>query len=172
MEDNGSLTWTLAVDAATVERAKATGQPQITVPREITALATQVPGGLPRKDYAPPSVYVSGGEVQLEHNDRLNQDQWFGYDGYLGYRDKMVREWPILQAGKLAWSLSTLSRQWRIDPPKGGDSRDLMIAEFTRIENGGRSGPFWSIRGIREERRPKWILFEETEPGTWKISGI
>ena len=132
MEDNGSLTWTLAVDAATVERAKATGQPQITVPREITALATQVPGGLPRKDYAPPSVYVSGGEVQLEHNDRLDQSQWFGYDGYLGYRDKMVREWPILQAGKLAWSLSTLSRQWRIDPPKGGDSRDLMIAEFTR----------------------------------------
>ena len=115
-----------------MERAQATGQPQVTLPQEITALATSAPSGLPRRDYAPPSVYVSGGEVQLEHNIRLNQDQWFGADGELGFRDRMVREWPILQAGKLAWSLSTLSRQWRIDPPKGGDSRDLMIAEFTR----------------------------------------
>jgi hypothetical protein len=47
-----------------------------------------------------------------------------------------------------------------------------MLDGLTRIENGGNVGPFWSIRGIREDRRPKWIFFEQTEAGEWKIAGI
>jgi hypothetical protein len=47
-----------------------------------------------------------------------------------------------------------------------------MLSMFTRIENGGDLGPFWSIYGIRSNRRPKWIFFEQTATGEWKISGI
>ena len=47
-----------------------------------------------------------------------------------------------------------------------------MLGMFTRIENGGDLGSFWSIRGVRANQRPKWIFFEQTATGEWKIAGI
>lgn len=47
-----------------------------------------------------------------------------------------------------------------------------MLGKFTRIENGGDLGPLWSIYGIRANQRPKWIFFEQTASGEWKIAGI
>jgi len=47
-----------------------------------------------------------------------------------------------------------------------------MLSGFTSIENSGDAGPFWSIHGIGVSQRPKWIFFEETDAGEWKISGI
>jgi hypothetical protein len=47
-----------------------------------------------------------------------------------------------------------------------------MVHAFTSIENDGDLGPYWSIHGVRERRHPKWIFFEETTVGEWKISGI
>jgi hypothetical protein len=47
-----------------------------------------------------------------------------------------------------------------------------MVGTFTRIENEGDLGPFWSIYGVRVKQRPKWIFFEQTETGEWKIAGI
>jgi hypothetical protein len=47
-----------------------------------------------------------------------------------------------------------------------------MLAGFTRIESEGRLGPFWSIYGLRAGQRPKWILFEQTKSGEWKIAGM
>jgi len=47
-----------------------------------------------------------------------------------------------------------------------------MLNTFTRIDDGGDIGPFWTIQGVREKQRPKWILFEETPTGEWKIAGI
>jgi len=52
-----------------------------------------------------------------------------------------------------------------------GDLRS-MLSKFTRIENGGELGPFWSIHGVRANQRPKWIFFEQTASGEWKIAGI
>ena len=96
------------------------------------ALAEQAPGGLLKRDVTPPTAYVSGGEVQIEPNRRLSQSAWFGTGGELGQIDQMVREWSVLQAGVLAWTLTTLSREWRIDPADGGDKTDLLVAEFLR----------------------------------------
>jgi hypothetical protein len=48
----------------------------------------------------------------------------------------------------------------------------LMLGKFTRIENGGDLGPLWSIYGVRANQRPKWIFFEQTASGEWKITGI
>ena len=47
-----------------------------------------------------------------------------------------------------------------------------MVGTFTRIEDEGDLGPFWSIYGVRVKQRPKWIFFEQTESGDWKIAGI
>jgi len=47
-----------------------------------------------------------------------------------------------------------------------------MVSSFTRIESEGDLGPYWSIYGVGASQRPKWILFEETDAGEWKIAGI
>jgi len=47
-----------------------------------------------------------------------------------------------------------------------------LLRSFDRIENDGDLGPYWSIYGIRDGGRPRWIFFEETTAGEWKISGI
>lgn len=52
------------------------------------------------------------------------------------------------------------------------DGLQKMLAGFTRIESEGPVGPFWSIYGVRPGQRPKWILFEQTKPGEWKIAGM
>jgi len=52
------------------------------------------------------------------------------------------------------------------------DDLRRMLNTFTRIDDGGDVGPFWTIRGVREKQQPKWILFEETPTGEWKIAGI
>ncbi len=52
------------------------------------------------------------------------------------------------------------------------DDLQEMLGTFTRIENEGEVGPFWAIQGVRPDRRPKWILFEETKAGEWKIAGL
>ena len=46
------------------------------------------------------------------------------------------------------------------------------VSTFTRIEVEGDVGPFWSIRALRPHRRPKWIFFERTDRGEWKIAAI
>jgi hypothetical protein len=48
----------------------------------------------------------------------------------------------------------------------------LLLESFDRIDDGGDLGPYWSIHGVRDKQRPKWILFEETSTGEWKIAGI
>jgi len=47
-----------------------------------------------------------------------------------------------------------------------------VLDSLTRIENGGDLGPLWSIRGVRASRQPKWIFFEKSPTGEWKLTGI
>lgn len=44
------------------------------------------------------------------------------------------------------------------------------VAAIARIEAEGEAGPFWSLRGLRPGRPPKWVLLERTEGGNWKIA--
>jgi hypothetical protein len=52
-----------------------------------------------------------------------------------------------------------------------GELRETVRA-FIRIEDEGDTGPFWSIYGVRATQRPKWIFFERTDDGKWKIASI
>ena len=47
-----------------------------------------------------------------------------------------------------------------------------MVSSFTRYVAEGDLGPFWSIRAQRAGLRPKWIFFERTGTGDWKIAAI
>lgn len=49
--------------------------------------------------------------------------------------------------------------------------RETVLA-FARIEIEGDVGPFWSIRVLRANERPKWIFLERTDKGEWKIAAI
>jgi hypothetical protein len=44
------------------------------------------------------------------------------------------------------------------------------VAAIARIETEGEAGPYWSLRGSRPGRPPKWVLLERADGGNWKIS--
>lgn len=46
------------------------------------------------------------------------------------------------------------------------------VNSFTGYVAEGDLGPFWSIRAKRAGLRPKWIFFERTGIGEWKIAAI
>jgi hypothetical protein len=46
------------------------------------------------------------------------------------------------------------------------------VGSFTGYVTEGDVGPFWSIRALRAGMRPKWIFFERTGNGEWKIGWI
>ena len=121
----------IVVPRAAVDAANLTGRPVSVRPGAFAELIK--PSAMDwRRALVPGAFAVNGGAVDSDHNRKLSQSEWFGSDGRLGQLDQMVREWPVLQAGRLAWTLATLSREWSIEPAKGGDKNDLLVAEFLR----------------------------------------
>ncbi|HJQ98480.1 MAG TPA: DUF4124 domain-containing protein [Candidatus Polarisedimenticolaceae bacterium] len=47
-----------------------------------------------------------------------------------------------------------------------------MVASFDRVIVEGDVGAYWSIRVLRAGARPKWVFFERTPRGEWKIAAI
>ena len=47
-----------------------------------------------------------------------------------------------------------------------------MLGPFDRVVVEGDVGPYWSIRVLRSGARPKWVFFERTARGEWKIAAI
>jgi hypothetical protein len=47
-----------------------------------------------------------------------------------------------------------------------------IVAPFDRVIVEGDVGPYWSIRVLRAGARPKWVFFERTARGEWKIAAI
>lgn len=61
----------------------------------------------------------------------------------------------------------------------GADAAPLPVEDLrralgalTRIRVDGEVGPFWSVHALRPGRPAKWIFFERTERGEWKIAAI
>jgi hypothetical protein len=46
------------------------------------------------------------------------------------------------------------------------------VGSFTEYVVEGDVGPFWSVRALRAGTRPKWIFFERTGFGEWKIGAF
>jgi hypothetical protein len=52
------------------------------------------------------------------------------------------------------------------------DALRAMFGAFDRVVVEGDVGPYWSIRVLRAGARPKWVFFERTPRGEWKIAAI
>lgn len=47
-----------------------------------------------------------------------------------------------------------------------------MLGPFDKVVVEGDVGPYWSIRVLRAGARPRWVFFERTARGEWKIAAI
>lgn len=75
----------------------------------------------------------------------------------------------------LVWECLTSKASNGLAPDAGSLPLEKLketIDLFTGYVDEGDLGPFWSIRALRSGTRPKWILFERTRAGEWKIAGI
>jgi hypothetical protein len=52
------------------------------------------------------------------------------------------------------------------------DNLRKTVDAFTGYVPEGDLGPYWSIRAQRGGSRPKWIFFERTGSGDWKIAAM
>lgn len=82
-----------------------------------------------------------------------------------------------VKAGDRGLAYSCLTAEAAAEFGPGADSIPLerlrlTVESFTAFVSEGEVGPFWSIRALRKGTGPKWILFERTPRGEWKIVGI
>jgi hypothetical protein len=82
-----------------------------------------------------------------------------------------------IQAGDRPLIISCLTDSALADWGPGEEELPLdklreTVGSFTGYVSEGNLGPYWSIRALRAGMRPKWIFFERTGDGEWKIGAI
>ena len=123
--------WPLWVTESDVRRADRAGAAVSVYPEsaDLTALGEPARGLGQNRGYV--GVPVIGGLPDLDVNNNLDPYEWRGSNDRLGIVDQMVREDPVAQAIRLAWTLPLLSVQWSIQPGSD-DPKDLEVAEFVQ----------------------------------------
>ena len=146
--------WPIYLHRSDVELAARQGSPTAVFPAHTDPSLALAKGSLSReKGYV--GVPLVGGNVDLDHNPNLDSYRWRGSYDDIGIVDQMVREDPVAQAIKLAWTLPLLSVQWSVEPGSD-DPKDVEIAEFVR------SALFEHLRG-------GWHAFlEQAVSFTWR----
>lgn len=148
--------WPIWVSKEDVGRAHSLGEsvrvwPQHTDP---TFLADRPSRGM-GADLGYVGVPLIGGTVDLDANQNLDSYTWRGSYDTIGVVDQMVREDPVAQAIRLAWTLPLLSVQWSVQPGST-DPRDVEVAEF--VQN-----------ALFEHMRGGWQNFlEQAVQFTWR----
>jgi len=77
-----------------------------------------------------------------------------------------------LDAARACFADAALERLDSDGAPATLEGLRATLRLFERIENGGDAGPFWVAYGVRQGQRRRWILFEQTESGDWRIAGL
>ena len=121
--------WPITVSKGDVERALSTGQPATVYPSTFDP--TILGEARLRQDAGYVGVPLIGGTIDLDHNRNLNSCDWRGSYDQIGIVDQMVREDPVAQAIRLAWTLPLLSVQWSVQPASD-DPKSVEIAEFVQ----------------------------------------
>jgi hypothetical protein len=99
-------------------------------------------------------------------------------DGRLATPEKTLQTFvEAVKAGDRTLVLSCLTASALADlgpePPElPMEMLRKTVDSFTGYVAEGDLGPFWSIRALRYGMRPKWIFFERTGSGDWKIAAI
>lgn len=76
-------------------------------------------------------IPVYSGVVDLDYNPNLKPSDWRGSYDRIGIVDRMVREDPVAQAIRMAWTLPILSVPWSVEPASD-DAKDIEIADFVK----------------------------------------
>jgi hypothetical protein len=93
----------------------------------------------------------------------------------------IVRTWEAFVAavnsGDRAAALACLTPAAAKDLSSGREQfptrsvRDAVSGQ-ARVVDEGEVGPYWSLRLVRADLRPKWVFFERIESGAWKIAAL
>jgi len=145
--------WPITVSEEDVARAATSGVAATVYPSTFdpTILAE---AGM-RRDAGYVGVPLIGGTIDLDHNRNLDSHDWRGSYDEIGIVDQMVREDPVAQAIRLAWTLPLLSVQWSVQPASD-DPKSIEIAEF--VQN-----------CLFEHMRGGWATFlEQAVQFTWR----
>ena len=121
--------WPIWVSQSDVVRAQTSGQ-QVSVYPEGVDMTVLGEGGL-KRDVGYVGIPLVGGQIDMDPNSNLNSYDWRGSYDDLGIVDQMVREDPVAQAIRLAWTLPLLSVQWSVQPGSE-DPKDVEVAEFVQ----------------------------------------
>ena len=122
--------------------------------KDAMYLSERLSGGMSRV-IGHDGVPIVGGSVDIDHNPNLESWEWRGSFDKIGIVDKMVREDPVCQAIRLAWTLPLLSVQWSIQPASE-DAEHVRVAEFVE-----------SV--LFEHMRGGWLSFlEQAIQFTWR----
>ena len=121
--------WPLWVSPSDVDRANKTGSSVSVLPEGADATVLAETGMSRSKGYV--GVPLIGGTIDLDSNPNLDSYDWRGSYDLIGIVDQMVREDPVAQAIRLAWTLPLLSVQWSVQPGSE-DPADLEVAEFVQ----------------------------------------
>ena len=121
--------WPITVSASDVSRANASGQVSTVYPQTFDP--TVLAEAKLRSNSGYVGVPLIGGTIDLDHNNNLDSYAWRGSYDEIGIVDIMVREDPVGQAIRLAWTLPLLSVQWSVQPASD-DPRNVEIAEFVQ----------------------------------------
>ena len=122
--------WPLSVSEKDVEKAQKAGIPQTVYPETFDPTVLAEARGLGQnRGYV--GIPLIGGTIDLDHNLNLDSYDWRGSYDDIGIVDQMVREDPVAQAIRLAWTLPLLSVQWSVQPASD-DPKSVEIAEFVQ----------------------------------------
>ena len=121
--------WPITVSKRDVERANAGGAPATVYPSTFDP--TILAEAKMRQNAGYVGVPLIGGIIDMDHNPNLDSYDWRGSYDRIGIVDQMVREDPVAQAIRLAWTLPLLSVQWSVQPASD-DPKSVEVAEFVQ----------------------------------------
>ena len=98
--------WPITVSKRDVERANAGGAPATVYPSTFDP--TILAEAKMRQNAGYVGVPLIGGIIDMDHNPNLDSYDWRGSYDRIGIVDQMVREDPVAQAIRLAWTLPLL----------------------------------------------------------------
>ena len=156
-------TWPIYVRREHVEAASRSGAPARVFPRDTVAPSAfaERPRSRLGAEVGYTGIPLSGGEIDLDANLRLTPTEWRGSYDEIGIVDRMVREDPVAQAIRMAWTLPLLSIPWLIEPASD-DPKDIEVADFVEAAlfehlRGGFES--WLEQAVQFTWRG-WALFE------------
>jgi len=123
--------WPIYVRKEHLDEARAGGGSVQVFPAGAATALAEASGRKMGRTVGYTGVPLSGGEIDLDANPCLSPTEWRGSYDQIGIVDRMVREDPVAQAIRMAWTLPLLSVPWTVEAASD-DEKDIEIADFVR----------------------------------------